>query len=74
MHLENIGKRINTPATLAWLIIALGAALRVGGMFGPLTHDELSAICRLEFDNLADVLTYGVKLGDTHPGGVEVLM
>lgn len=72
--MKNIGKRINTPATVAWLIIALGAALRVGGMFGPLTHDELSAICRLEFDNLSDVLTYGVKLGDTHPGGVEVLM
>ncbi|MBQ8703424.1 MAG: glycosyltransferase family 39 protein [Bacteroidales bacterium] len=43
-------------------------------MFGPLTHDELSAICRLQYSNLSDVLTYGVKLGDTHPGGVQVLM
>lgn len=64
----------NRPTVLGGLLIVLGAALRIASMFGPLTHDELSAICRLRYDNLADVLTYGVKLGDTHPGGVEVLM
>lgn len=67
-------KIFKSPAFYVGLFIVIGAALRVGGMFGPLTHDELSAICRLQYDNLADVLTYGVKLGDTHPGGVQVLM
>ena len=65
---------MKSPAAVMWLLTVIGAALRVGGMFGPLTHDELSAICRLRFDTLADVLTYGVKLGDTHPGGVQVMM
>ena len=67
-------KLFKSPAFYVGLFIVIGAALRVGGMFGPLTHDELSAICRLQYDSLADVLTYGVKLGDTHPGGVQVLM
>lgn len=67
-------KILRSPTFLAWLLFFIGAVLRVGGMFGPLTHDELSAICRLHYDSLSDVLTYGVKLGDTHPGGVEVLM
>lgn len=64
----------SSPAILACILIVVGAALRVGSMFGPLTHDELSAICRLEYNSLGDVLTYGVKLGDTHPGGIQVLM
>ena len=65
---------LRKPMALMGILTLIGAALRIGGMFGPLTHDELSAICRLSFDTLSDVLTYGVKLGDTHPGGVEVLM
>ncbi|MGX8713239.1 MAG: glycosyltransferase family 39 protein [bacterium] len=71
MHTNKIFK---SPTFYVGLLVFIGAVLRIGSMFGPLTHDELSAICRLRYDNLADVLTYGVKLGDTHPGGVQVLM
>ncbi len=62
------------PSIAVVALIVIGAALRVGGLFGPLTHDELSAICRLRFGTLADVLTYGVRYGDTHPAGVQVFL
>ena len=66
-------KIFKSPTVIVGLFVVIGAALRIGGMFSPLTHDELSAICRLQYDNLSDVLTYGVK-PDGHPGGVQVFM
>ena len=37
-------------------------------------HDELSALSRLQYDNIYDVVKYGVMLGDTHPAGVQVFL
>ena len=65
--------KILNPKTIFWFLLALGAALRIGSMWGTLTHDELSAICRLNYDNFSDLITYGV-LRDYHPAGVQVFM
>ena len=64
---------LDVPSILICILTLIGAALRVGGMASPLTHDELSAICRLQYNTLADVLTYGV-MPDGHPGGVQLFM
>ncbi len=68
----NSDKIIN-PKMIFWFLVALGAALRIGSLFGTLTHDELSAICRLNFDNFHDLIEQGV-IGDGHPAGVQVFM
>lgn len=55
-------------------ITAIGAALRVWGWaVGELTHDELSAIGRLDFDSFGDLIRGGVY-PDGHPAGVQVLL
>ena len=37
-------------------------------------HDEFSALFRTRFDSLDDVLKIGVRIGDTHPAGVQVFL
>ncbi len=59
---------------LLLLIIAVAIALRFSNLFEiPLTHDELSALVRTNFDNFSDLIAYGVKT-DTHPAGVQVFI
>lgn len=36
------------------------------------SSDELSAITRLKFDGLSDILEFGVMTGDMHPAGVQL--
>ena len=69
MHFD----RQRTERLALWLIVALGAALRVAELWAPLTHDELSAILRLRFDNIAD-LVHGGVMPDGHPAGMQVLL
>lgn len=69
---EHNQKRFYTIAIL--LLTVLAAALRIAELNSPLTYDELSAIVRLRFSSLGDVITYGVKTGDTHPAGVQVFL
>jgi hypothetical protein len=38
------------------------------------SNDELSAIIRLEYNNLSDLIEYGVKKNDFHPAGVQVFL
>ncbi|MCH2233723.1 MAG: glycosyltransferase family 39 protein [Crocinitomicaceae bacterium] len=38
------------------------------------SNDELSAITRLRYDNLSELLEFGVMKGDMHPAGVQVFM
>ena len=60
---------------LLLIIILAGALIRFwnyGDM--PFMHDELSALSRLQYDNIYDVVKYGVMLGDTHPAGVQVFL
>lgn len=71
MQSQNLSSK--GPTVILAVLTFIGAALRIGGLFGPLTHDELSAICRLQCDNISDLINYGVK-PDGHPGGVEVFM
>ena len=71
MQSQNLSSK--GPTIILAVLITIGAALRMGGLFSPLTHDELSAICRLQFDDFSDLLTNGVK-PDGHPAGVEVFM
>lgn len=67
-------EKILNPNTIFWFLLALGAALRICSIGGSLTHDELSAICRLNFDNFYDLIAQGVKGRDCHPAGVQVFM
>ena len=71
--MAKISDKILNSKTIFWFLLALGAALRIGSIDGALTHDELSAICRLNFDNFHDLIALGV-LGDGHPAGVQVFM
>lgn len=68
-----ISDKILNSKIIFWFLLALGAALRIGSIGGTLTHDELSAICRLNFDNFHDLIALGV-IGDGHPAGVQVFM
>ena len=36
------------------------------------SSDELSAITRLNFNGLSDILEFGVMKGDMHPAGVQI--
>lgn len=61
-----------------WMFYAIlfsGIALR----FIPLgqyqfSHDELSALSRTIYAGFANTITYGVKLGDTHPALIQVFL
>ena len=65
--------KILNPKMIFWFLVALGAALRIGSLFGPLSHDELSAIVRLNYDAFSDLIDYGVR-EDGHPAGVQVFL
>jgi len=39
----------------------------------PLTHDELSAFYRLNFNSLSELIEYGIKV-DGHPAGVQIFL
>jgi len=55
--------------------VATGAVLRFWDYSNlPYSFDEFSALFRTRFDNLSDLIQYGVKTTDTHPPGVQVFM
>ena len=66
--------KLMTPNAFLWLFILLGAALRLLRMWGPLTYDELSALCRLDYHSLSDLMEQAVRLADVHPGGVQLFL
>ena len=37
-------------------------------------HDELSALGRVQYNSVQDVITYGVEINDTHPPGGQVFL
>lgn len=56
------------------LIVAVGTLLRFYNFQDiPYTPDEFSALGRLKFDSIGDVLEFGVK-PDGHPAGVQVFL
>lgn len=62
-------------AVLIGLILLLAAILRFYHYhLWSLSNDELSALNRLQFDNLKDLVKNGVMLNDMHPAGVQVFL
>ncbi len=60
---------------LLLLILITAAALRLTGLhWFSYGNDELSALARIRYDNLGDLLRYGVKEGDMHPAGVQLFI
>ena len=66
-------EKYSRPHVIALLVIVvLGAVLRLVGFFDcPFTHDELSAVRRLQFDSFLDMIRDGVMLFEGHPAGVQ---
>jgi hypothetical protein len=56
------------------LILIVASILRTYNLFEiPFTHDEFSALFRLEFDNFGDLIANGVRV-DGHPAGIHVFL
>jgi hypothetical protein len=56
-------------------IIITGVLLRVYNFFDlPFVFDELSAMARLNYSTLPELIEKGVKLVDTHPAGIHVFL
>ncbi|WNJ20054.1 glycosyltransferase family 39 protein [Pontibacter sp. G13] len=56
------------------VIVLVGLLVRVAPLGDwPWTHDELSALSRLEYDTFGDLLEFGIK-PDGHPAGVQVFL
>lgn len=55
-------------------ILILASALRFYDAFNiPFTHDEFSALFRLNFESFSELIEKGVKI-DAHPAGVQVFI
>lgn len=62
-----------TNSTIIWILL-IAAGLRLFGLTGfSLSNDELSALSRLQFSNVQDVITFGVY-PDFHPAGVQLFL
>lgn len=59
---------------ILFIIIVFAAVLRLVNYFDiPFTHDEFSALFRLNFDDFSSLIEKGVKI-DAHPAGIHVLL
>lgn len=64
----------NVNSILLAGILAVGIILRCYHLFSiPMTHDELSALSRLNFSSFNELIEKGVKL-DGHPAGIQVFL
>nr|MDA3866645.1 glycosyltransferase family 39 protein [Salinivirgaceae bacterium] len=60
--------------TTILLILAIATILRFFNYFEiPFTHDEFSALFRLNFDSFSELIEKGVKV-DGHPAGIQVFL
>lgn len=58
---------------LAFILI-VAAILRTYDLFNiPFTHDEFSALFRLQFDSFSELIAHGVRV-DGHPAGIHVFL
>lgn len=77
MHSKKANIIFNTKVDnlLLILIIVTGSIMRLWN-FQDLQymHDELSALSRLEFNKLSDLIIKGVAIGDNHPAGIQVFL
>src|SRR5688572_2804982 len=57
-----------------WTILGIAVVLRLAYLTGfSLSNDELSALARLQFDHIREVITKGVYV-DFHPAGVQLFL
>ena len=67
-------QKIINEKNILWFIILVGTILRFHQAESiPFTHDELSAIGRLQFNNFSDLIELGVKV-DGHPALIQVFL
>jgi len=65
--------KLKNSYILAFIII-VATILRTYDLFDiPFTHDEFSALFRLDFDNFKDLIANGVRI-DGHPAGIHVFL
>ena len=63
-----------TNKTIIFLILLIAIILRFFNYFEiPFTHDEFSALFRLNFDSFSNLIEKGVKI-DGHPAGIQVFL
>ncbi len=63
-----------TNKHILWTILATAILLRFWNFWSlPFTHDEFSALFRLEYENLGDLIRHGIK-EDGHPAGVQLFL
>jgi len=63
-----------TNKNILFLILIVAIVLRFYNFFQiPFTHDEFSALFRLNFDNFTDLIEKGIKI-DGHPAGVQIFL
>ncbi|MCK9562538.1 MAG: glycosyltransferase family 39 protein [Bacteroidales bacterium] len=63
-----------TNKTVILLILLIAIILRFINYFDiPFTHDEFSAMFRLNFDSFSELIEKGVKI-DGHPAGIQVFL
>lgn len=66
-------QKINNESILV-LIIIVAMILRFFNYFEiPFTHDEFSALFRLQFDSFSELVEKGIKI-DGHPAGIQVFL
>jgi len=71
---EKLNSSSQATSSLLWMIIAVASILRLWELTGfSLSNDELSALARLQFDSVGDVIKGGVY-PDFHPAGVQVFL
>lgn len=64
----------NKEAILTGIIVLVAIGLRFYHFFEiPFTHDEFSALFRLNFNTFSDLIEKGVKV-DGHPAGIQVFL
>ncbi|MDD4107577.1 MAG: glycosyltransferase family 39 protein [Prolixibacteraceae bacterium] len=60
--------------SILFLILLVAAALRFVDYFElPFTHDEFSALERLNFESFSELIEKGVKV-DGHPAGIQIFL
>ena len=63
-----------TNKTILLLILIVASALRIYNIFSiPFSHDEFSALSRLNFNSFSELIAKGVKI-DGHPALVQVFL
>jgi hypothetical protein len=67
--------KLSANSALLLLILIVATVLRFWNFPNmPYMHDELSALGRLQYNSVQDVITYGVMINDTHPPGVQLFL